>query len=238
MAAVGRVIHAILPASVSAAESRVDLDVVLFPEERASVAHAVESVRRQFATGRGCARRALAGLGLAPCAVPRGANGEPLWPSHIVGSITHCDGYRGCAVARAAEIATVGVDAEPNAPLPRGLLADIATPAERHHLEDLKRLTDCVHWERLLFSAKESVYKAWFPLTKRRLGFEDATVRFDVAAGTFFAGLVVAGPRIDGRSITGFAGRWIAEDGLLVTAITVETLDGGLNGAKHSVPRR
>jgi 4'-phosphopantetheinyl transferase EntD len=33
-----------------------------------------------------------------------------------------------------------------------------------------------VYWDRVLFCIKESTYKAWFPLTHRWLGFEDASV--------------------------------------------------------------
>ncbi len=39
-------------------------------------------------------------------------------------------------------------------------------------------------WDRLLFSAKESVYKAWFPLTGRWLGFEEAAITINPADGT------------------------------------------------------
>ena len=59
-----------------------------------------------------------------------GAKREPLWPAGVVGSITHCDGYRAAAVARATDLATVGIDAEPHEPLPDGVLAAIALPAE------------------------------------------------------------------------------------------------------------
>nr|WP_284287855.1 hypothetical protein [Angustibacter aerolatus] len=75
------------------------------------------------------ARQALRSLGVAPAPLPRGERGAPAWPLGVVGSITHCDGYRGAAVAAATECAAVGVDAEPAAPLPDGVLATVATPA-------------------------------------------------------------------------------------------------------------
>jgi 4'-phosphopantetheinyl transferase EntD len=76
-------------------------------------------------------------------------------------------------------------------------------------------------WDRLLFSAKESVYKAWFPLTRRWLGFDEAAVTINAANGTFSVRLLVQGPMLDGRRLTGFTGRWLARDGLILTAIAV-----------------
>jgi 4'-phosphopantetheinyl transferase EntD len=73
----------------------------------------------------------------------------------------------------------------------------------------------------MLFCAKETVYKAWFPLTGRWLGFEEADITLDPAAGTFTARLLVPGPEIDGRELTAFGGRWLARRGLIVTAICV-----------------
>ena len=65
-------------------------------------------------------------------------------------------------------------------------------------------------WDRLLFSAKESVYKAWFPLTRRWLGFEEADITIDPADGTFTARLLVPAPVAGGSPLTGFTGRWLA----------------------------
>jgi 4'-phosphopantetheinyl transferase EntD len=87
-----------------------------------------------------------------------------------------------------------------------------------------------VSWDRLLFSAKESVYKAWFPLTRRWLDFSEASVTVDADAETFAARLLVPATRPDGRPLTGFTGRWLARDGLLLTAIALAP-DGGADGA-------
>ena len=88
---------------------------------------------------RACAREALARLGVPAQPIPTGSRGEPLWPDGIVGSITHCDGYRACAVAAAADWLTIGVDAELDESLPDGLIGDIALPEERRWLEQLAR---------------------------------------------------------------------------------------------------
>jgi 4'-phosphopantetheinyl transferase EntD len=77
-----------------------------------------------------------------------------------------------------------------------------------------------VHWDRLLFSAKESVYKAWFPLTRRWLNFTEAAVT-PHPDGTFTARLLVPGPVVDGHPVDGFDGRWLTRDGLVLTAIVL-----------------
>jgi 4'-phosphopantetheinyl transferase EntD len=215
------VIEEILPTAAATAEVFDDLDeAALFPVEEEIVGRAVEKRRREFATGRACARRALERLGLPPVPIESGARGEPLWPTGVVGSITHCDGYRACAVAKSAQARAVGIDAEPNAPLPEGLLSDIARPEELPLLAELSHSAPAIHWDRLLFSAKETVYKAWFPLAERWLGFEDATLTID-PAGTFSARLLVPGPIVGGNEVTGFEGRWLARDGLVLAAILV-----------------
>lgn len=213
-------IEAILPPSVAVCEAFDDpADATLFPPEEAIVARAVAKRRREFATGRWCARRALADLGLPATSVPSGARGAPRWPAGVVGSITHCDGYRAAAVARSRHLRTIGIDAEPHAPLPDGVLNLVAAQAEREHLHALAATATDLHVDRLLFSAKESAYKAWFPLTGRWLGFEDVAVTIDVATRGFMARLLVPGPRVNGTDLTGFTGRWLIQNGLIITAV-------------------
>jgi 4'-phosphopantetheinyl transferase EntD len=207
----------LVPSVVAIAETRVDIDFALSVEEARALDGVVEKRRREFVTGRACARQALSALGVPAEGIPRGQRGEPLWPPGVVGSITHCDGYRGCAVARRDDIIAVGIDAEVNAPLPAGVFDHVAIGSER----ELSGTDGSVHLDRLLFSAKESVYKAWFPLTRRWLGFKDAELALDVSAQTFRARLLVPGPRVLGTELTELSGRWLVEGGLVCTAVVL-----------------
>jgi 4'-phosphopantetheinyl transferase EntD len=219
-------IEQILPATVIAVEVRDDEarddreEATLFPQEQALLARAIDKRRREFTTGRHCARTALGRLGFAPAPILSGERGEPLWPAGAVGSITHCDGYRAAAVAHASEVATIGIDAEPHAALPDGLLEEIARAEELPMLHRLQHELPEVHWDRLLFSAKEVVYKAWFPLARRWLGFEDVVVDIDLD-GLFAVRLLVEGPSLDGGALTGFSGRWLVQDGLMLAAVAL-----------------
>jgi 4'-phosphopantetheinyl transferase EntD len=212
------VIEQLLPTFVECAEGFGEpRDLTLYPEEEAVVADAVGKRRREFGSARYCARDALRRLGLAPAPILRGERGAPQWPTGIVGSITHCDGYRAAAVACAADVLGLGIDAEPDAALPDGVLAHVSTPEERAMLRNLFAIAPGVSWDRLLFSTKEAVYKAWFPLTRRWIGFEDANIVIDAGNRTFDARILVPHASPFAR----FDGHWLADSGLVITATFV-----------------
>ena len=214
-------LDAVLPAPVVTATATADDPAaVLAPEEEAAVAQAVASRRAEFTTARSCARAALRRLGAPSSAIPVGEKRAPVWPDGVVGAITHCAGFRGAAVAWRDEVRTVGLDAEPHGPLPDGVLDAVSDEGERAVLGRLAHQRADVPWDKLLFSAKESVYKAWFPLTGRWLGFEDAEL-VPALDGTFRARLRVPGPVVDGVELASFDGRWVVRDGLVITAIAL-----------------
>ncbi|MDX3852712.1 4'-phosphopantetheinyl transferase family protein [Streptomyces sp. AK02-01A] len=222
----------LMPSTAACAEAFEDSgeEDALFPEERALLGRSVEKRRREFATVRACARRALADLGLPPAPVLPGVRNAPRWPDGVVGSMTHCDGYRAAVLARSADLLAIGIDAEPDLPLPGGVRDSIALPAEQAWLRraDARRQPGPAHWDRLLFSAKEAVYKTWYPMMRTELDFGDAEITFGVdefpasaesTTGTFDARLLRPARGPHGRDVTAFTGRWAAGRGLLVTAI-------------------
>jgi 4'-phosphopantetheinyl transferase EntD len=233
------VLGELLPAAASAAELFHDPPrLELFPEEAAAVARAVEVRRREFTTGRHCARIALGRLGHAPSAITKGARGEPCWPDGIVGSITHCVGYRAAAVARVTDIATIGIDAEPNQPLPAGILERVSLPQERARLAAIGDAGPGVAWDRLLFSAKESVYKAWAPVTGLWLDFDGADIAIDPVAGTFTAVLLCPGADVVGDARGELRGRYAVHAGLIVTAIAHARSPVSSGGASVRIPQQ
>jgi 4'-phosphopantetheinyl transferase EntD len=154
------VIGQLLPAYVACAEcDGNDSSASLLPGEEGGFGHAVESRVREFATTRACARRALKQLGAPAVPVPRRVNREPIWPQGYVGSITHCEGYRGAAVARRQDTFSIGIDAEPHDPLPPEILSLVTVCAERTWLS---RAPEGFHWDRLVFSARRVSTKPGF----------------------------------------------------------------------------
>ncbi|MDQ0752684.1 4'-phosphopantetheinyl transferase EntD [Streptomyces africanus] len=218
----------LLPQTVVTVEAYGDegADAPLYPEEAALVTRAVAKRRREFAAVRSCARRAMEKLGVPPQPVLPGERGAPRWPAGLAGSMTHCDGYCAAALVRAADLASLGIDAETHGPLPEGVLPAVALPSETERLRHLAAQRPDVHWDRLLFSAKEAVYKAWFPLTGKWLDFTEADIELspdpgDRPRGTFRATLLVPGPRVGDRRLDHFDGRWTTDHGLVTTAIAV-----------------
>ncbi|MEV6116302.1 4'-phosphopantetheinyl transferase superfamily protein [Streptomyces sp. NPDC052109] len=98
--------------------------------------------------------------------------------------MTHCASYHAAAVASGSSTAALGVDGEPSEPVPEGVRELITLPEERPVLDRLGTAHPGGHWDRLLFSAKESVYKAWFPLTGRRLDLDQCAITPDPEPGT------------------------------------------------------
>jgi 4'-phosphopantetheinyl transferase EntD len=138
-----------------------------------------------------------------------------------VGSLTHCEGYRGAVVGRRSAVRSVGIDAEPHGVLPRGVLDAISLPVERR---EIAALPAGLHWDRILFCAKEATYKAWFPLTGRWLGFEDAHISFEIdgdGSGTFVSRILIDPAALSGSPLTELTGRWSVGGGLALTAIVL-----------------
>lgn len=213
-------IERLVPAGVIVAEAvEADWTAALLPEEEPLVARAVEKRRREFAAGRSCARRALARLGWPDFAVLTGPRREPLWPPGVVGAITHCHGYCAAAVARREDVAGLGIDAELRGRMPEGVADLVCTEAERRWTAGLPG----DQWETVIFSAKESIYKAWYPVAQRWLDYRDAELTLDEDGDRFTARLLLqAEPEVFPWNPLG--GHFAVTDERVFTAVTLPRL--------------
>lgn len=109
--------------------------------------------------------------------------------------------------------------------LPARLLRAIATTDDGQAAETFAGVA--IASDRLLFSAKEAVYKACFPLIGRLFSFQDVTVSLR-QDGTFAARLLFHGAAEEAIP-TVLAGRWMAGQGLLLTAVVVGNSDPRVN---------
>ncbi len=143
------------------------------PDEAAALGpRAVDKRRREFAAGRAAARAALAALGLdPPPPVPAAPDRAPIWPAGVVGAITHTRTDALAAVARRAACGGLGLDLEHLGGLRRlDVARQVADDAERAWIgADRRRLL-------AVFSAKESIYKAFYPRHGRYFGFGAVTL--------------------------------------------------------------
>lgn len=184
----------------------------------------VASERIASVAARTCAHAALDRLGRPSATIPRGRHGEPLWPAGVVGSISHCRSWHGACTALAADVAAIGIDVELHRPLPAGAPAALYSARERGRLDDLVVDAPGRHWATVAFSAKESVYKAWFPHHGSWLGFRDVEVTLqpgqDPGHGAVRARLVRPVGRIrPGDPGTRFEGSYLITDELVATSI-------------------
>ena len=124
-------------------------------------------------------------------------------------------------VARTDHLASIGIDAEPNEELASDIIEMIACNEEIKWIE--KREGPCgLHWGKLFFSAKESVYKAWYPLTKSWLRFNEVVVHLDCCTRTFDVEILQS--RCESGMHFGpylFKGQYIYNSEFIITSVTV-----------------
>jgi 4'-phosphopantetheinyl transferase EntD len=147
----------------------------LLPEEARSIPARQPAMRRASGAARWIAHGLVAELGVNDVAILRAPSGAPVWPDGTTGSLAHDDEMAVAAVAPVGHVGSLGIDVEPAQPLPDDIFALVATPADQTDAAD-RHLAG-----RILFSAKEAVYKAVYPLDRQVLGYEDITV--DLNAG-------------------------------------------------------
>lgn len=139
--------------------------------------------KNEFILGRVCASKAYElCTGRELLSLPVNTDRSPAWPIDVVGSISHNQYWVGAAVANHDDLIGVGIDFEVMGRTKLELAKQIRSPGDilKHaELSDEELLT-------VIFSCKESLYKALYPSVKKFFGFEDAAVReIDLVNGTF-----------------------------------------------------
>src|SRR4029077_4150989 len=139
----------------------------LLEAEGGSIPSSLASAARASAAARIVARELLAKLGYGPAAIPKAPSGATGWPAGITGSIAHEDRLALAAVGPLRDLRSIGIDIDPAVPLSADMLKLVATPRE------LRNIAGDPLRGKLLFAAKEAVYKAAYPLDRTFLEFGD-----------------------------------------------------------------
>ena len=190
------------PSGVGVASSEIRHDLMILPEEEPLVARAVARRKCEFATGRWCARQALAALNIAPAPILMGPRRGPIWPDGATGSITHTSHMCAAIAGRRASFKGLGID-----------LVEVST--SEPILAASKEVVfnageDC---SPVVFSAKESVIKAVSAQFDQWMEFTDVVITLDGAA---FEASVKNLP-------TPVAGWWAKFDDLILTATAIRS---------------
>lgn len=143
----------------------------------ASIQRSVAKRQAEFLAGRLCARAALQQLDNLDCVPAIGEDRAPVWPPHISGSITHSSGHAAAIVGHKAQWRGLGMDLENVLSLERAerLAGEILTADELQRMAGLPR-EQHAQLVTLTFSAKESLFKALYPIVQKRFYFEHAEV--------------------------------------------------------------
>jgi len=143
----------------------------------ASIQRSVAKRQAEFLAGRLCARAALQRLEGLDCIPAIGEDRAPVWPGHISGSITHSTGHAAAIVGHKTQWRGLGMDLENLLPPERAerLAGEILTPDELQRMATGPR-EQIAQLVTLTFSAKESLFKALYPIVHKRFYFEHAEV--------------------------------------------------------------
>jgi 4'-phosphopantetheinyl transferase EntD len=189
----------------------------LLAGECAATRRMVPARHREFAAGRAAARQAMQAIGCAQIAVPMGADRAPVWPDGLRGSISHC--ATACIAVVGPAPAALGIDLEPDAPLDADLIPHICMTPERDWLA-LQPPRARGALARIIFSAKEAVFKAQYPLTGTVFGFEVLHIALNVPDACFDATFAQAiTPFAAGQRIRGHVS---VSSGYILTAINLD----------------
>lgn len=143
-----------------------------FPEK---IKKSVVKRRAEYFAGRFCAHKALIFLGCMDTHVAASTERAPLWPTGVLGSISHTDNFAISAVGSAKKIAFIGIDVEVRQ---QEIFIDIAneftSSIEQNYLLSLALPYDISLL--IVFSAKESLFKALWPTVKSFLDFSYAEI--------------------------------------------------------------
>ncbi|MGQ0565319.1 MAG: 4'-phosphopantetheinyl transferase family protein [Gemmobacter sp.] len=201
LAALAAALRGLLPVGAAVVATDPRAAHALLPGEAIA---AVPRRLREYAAGRTALRGAMAMLGLAQVAIPMNPDRSPALPQGLAASITHTDSV--CLAAAMTGPLGLGIDLEPDRPLPPEAMADILTPAEHGTPEPL-----------VVFAAKEALYKAQYPVSRALFGFD--AVAITLGPGAFIATFLHDVPGFPAG--TRLPGRWCRVQGHILAALVL-----------------
>ncbi len=144
----------------------------------ATIARSVPKRQAEYFFGRLAARAALARLDIADAQIGIGASRQPLWPAGVVGSISHGGGYAAALALPAQQHEAAGIDIEAvvGAEMGEALLSTAISLPELSVLRQINSASTLEFLMTVVFSAKESFFKAAFPTVGYYFDFSAVTL--------------------------------------------------------------
>lgn len=144
--------------------------------EYETIKMSVKKRRREFVAGRTLTRKALSQFEINNYDLLQGNNREPLWPHNIIGSISHSDTYVSVAVTNNENYRSIGVDLEIIEKIDDSQLNIILT---KNEIDYLLHVEDKDIFHKIIFSAKESIYKCIYPIVKNFIDFSQVEIKVE-----------------------------------------------------------
>ena len=143
----------------------------------AELNRAVDKRQAEFLAGRYAARQVLQTLGYCDIQIPVGQHRSPVWPEDIVASITHTSNTAICAAAAKDDVHYLGIDLENHVSTKTALeiKSGVLLEQEERLLRTLPVAFEAAFT--LIFSAKESVFKALYPFVQEYFDFHAAALK-------------------------------------------------------------
>lgn len=180
-----------IPAELMPQDSGLHLAVLAFDEQGfqerdfrdsgivppTAMSRAARKRQAEFLAGRLCAGQAIRQFSGIMRFPGKDTDGVPLWPGQACGSITHSAGVAMAVVGHGTRYPNLGLDLEvvQNHTEARSLTSLVLTPTEQFRFRGQLSGAPGPCLTRI-FSLKEALFKALFPLTRQRFYFQDAEV--------------------------------------------------------------
>lgn len=195
------------------------------PAEEQLIERAVDKRKREFRAGRNASHALFNQLGIQHQDLLKGKQREPAWPQGWAGSISHTQGICMVVLASTQHVSSIGLDVELATPLNPELKELICRPEELIQINTLRtQMGTAYAYEKLIFSAKESVHKTYFPLNYHTLDFLDARIEIDWGNQTFQAFILNPEPQPNVK-IDSLHGSFLFHEDWIVTTIVHQAPD-------------
>lgn len=135
---------------------------------------AVPKRKAEFVAGRSVALEALQSAGCDCVELPIGEHRAPVWPEGWTGSISHTDGLALATISSSSEVSFLGLDVENLIAETQveSLMPMFVSSKEREQMPATS--LSFQYFATLVFSAKESIFKAIYPYVRTYLEFSDS----------------------------------------------------------------
>lgn len=141
-----------------------------------SLSKAVEKRQAEYLAGRLLAQDAFERLGKPAAQIPIGKDRAPQWPQGLSGSISHTQGQVACLMTtRAAHFAGIDIERDLTENSLKSVKKVTLQPRELEFLAHQTVLPEA-QLAGAIFSAKETLFKALYPIVQRFFGFDAAVL--------------------------------------------------------------